>query len=155
MRSKTLVIWGAAALVLAVGVVLLMRPAAGTGVEEASPDRIAALVAEGVRVIDVRTPGEYETSHIPGAENVPVDVVRTEALGWDRAEPIVIYCTTGARSAEVVRFLAAEGFERVHHFTAGLVAWGGELERGSEVAAMPPGETPTDMPVMYEFYTDW
>lgn len=155
MSAKRLIVWVPVALVAAVGLVLLFAPAGGPGVEEVSPGRIAQLIGEGVRVIDVRTPGEFDTSHLPGAENVPMNTLAQEASAWDRSEPVIIYCTTGARSSSAVRLLADQGFEQVYHFTDGIIAWEGELERGVEVAEMPPDVAPSGTPVMYEFFTDW
>lgn len=154
MDAKKVLLWGGVAVAVMVGAVLLMRPASG-GVQNVSPDSAAALVAEGVRVIDVRTPGEYELSHVPGAENVPMDALAADSAGWDRGEPLLVYCTTGARSAQAVTYLEAQGFETIHHLEAGIVAWEGDLEQGTQVAPMPPDVTPGAAPVMYEFSTDW
>ncbi len=156
MDSKKLLIWGGIAVVALAALFLIMRPAGGgAGAENVSASRAAELAAAGVRVIDVRTPGEFETSHVPGAENVPMDALSTEAAGWDPAEPLLIYCATGARSAQAVQYLEAQGFETIYHLDAGLVAWEGELEKGTQVAPMPPDAVPAGTPVMYEFFTDW
>ena len=154
MDYRRALIWGGVAIAVIVGGVLLMSPA-DEGVENVTPSRAGELVAEGVRVIDVRTPGEFELSHRPGAENVPMDSLGASASEWDRAEPILIYCTTGARSAHAVSYLEAQGFETVYHLAAGIIAWDGDLERGSEIAPMPADVTPGAAPVMYEFSTDW
>lgn len=156
MDGKKLLIWGGIAVIAVAGLFLIMRPAGGgAGVENVSASRAAELAGEGVRVIDVRTPGEFDTSHVPGAENVPMDVLASEAAGWDASEPLLVYCTTGARSAQAVQYLEAQGFETIYHLDAGLVAWEGELEQGAEVAPMPTDVAPTGTPVMYEFFTDW
>jgi rhodanese-related sulfurtransferase len=155
MDTKKLLIWGGVALVAVAGLVLLMRPADGAAGGNISPDRAAELAAEGVRVIDVRTPGEYETSHIPGAELVPMSELVSAAASWDTSEPLLVYCTTGARSTQAVQYLESQGFETIYHLNAGIIAWEGDLERGSEVAPMPADVTPTATPVMYEFFTDW
>ncbi|MFU8890590.1 MAG: rhodanese-like domain-containing protein [Anaerosomatales bacterium] len=154
MDAKKILLWAVVALVIIVGAVFLMRPASG-GVQNVTPDRAAELVADGVRVVDVRTPGEYDLSHIPGAENVPMDVLASEASAWDPGEPLLVYCTTGARSAQAVTYLEAQGFETIYHLDAGIVTWSGDLEKGSEIAEMPADVKPGDSPVMYEFSTDW
>jgi rhodanese-related sulfurtransferase len=94
-------------------------------------------------------------SHVPGAENVPMDALASQAAGWDRSEPLLVYCTTGARSSQAVQYLQAQGFETIYHLDAGLVAWEGQLERGTEVAPMPDGVSTAGTPVMYEFFTHW
>ena len=155
MDTRKALVWGAVALVAVAGIFLIMRPAGGGGVENVSPARAAELVGASVRVVDVRTAGEYETSHIPGAENVPMDQLATAASGWDRSEPLLVYCTTGARSNQAVQYLESQGFETVYHLAAGIIAWEGELSRGTQVAPMPPDIEPAGTPVMYEFFTDW
>lgn len=154
MDTKKLLIWGGVALAAIIGLVLLLQPAAG-GVQDVSPDRAAELVADGVRVIDVRTPSEYQMSHIAGAENVPMDSLSSAVAAWDPSEPVLIYCTTGARSLQVVQYLEGAGIETVYHLAAGIIAWEGDTEGGSEIAPMPAEATPTGTPVMYEFFTDW
>lgn len=154
MDTKKLLIWGGVAAVAIVALVMVLRPAGG-GVQDVSPQRAAEIVAEGVRVIDVRTPGEFEASSIPGAENVPMDQLAAVAAGWDHSEPLLVYCTTGARSTQAVQYLESQGFKTVYHLADGIIAYEGDLERGSEVASMPDDVQPTATPVMYEFYTDW
>jgi rhodanese-related sulfurtransferase len=155
MDTKKLLIWGGVALVAVAGLFLLMRPVDSAAGGNISPDRAAELAAEGVRVIDVRTPGEYETSHLPGAELVPMSELVSAAASWDTSEPLLVYCTTGARSTQAVQYLESQGFETVYHMNDGIIAWEGDLEQGSEVAPMPADVTPTATPVMYEFFTDW
>lgn len=154
MDRKKALIWGIAAVAAVIGIALLFQPAGG-GVRDVSPARSAELIDEGIRVIDVRTPAEFELSHMPGAQNVPMDELGAAAAGWDTSEPLLVYCTTGARSTFAVQYLDEQGFETVYHFVAGIVAWDGELERGSEVAPMPADVKPPGSPVMYEFSTDW
>ncbi|MDY0087458.1 MAG: rhodanese-like domain-containing protein [Coriobacteriia bacterium] len=154
MDTKKMLIWGAVAVVAVIALVMLLRPA-GSGVKDVSPERAAQIVADGVRVIDVRTQAEYEMGAIPGAENVPMDQLAAASANWDPAEPLLIYCTTGARSTQAVHYLEQQGFKTVYHLAAGLVAWQGDLEHGSEVAPMPAEGEPTNTPVMYEFFTDW
>jgi len=84
-----------------------------------------------------------------------MDQLATAISGWDRSEPLLVYCTTGARSNQAVQYLESQGFETIYHLNAGIIAWEGDLERGSEVAPMPADVTPTSTPVMYEFFTDW
>jgi rhodanese-related sulfurtransferase len=171
MDGKNIAIWVVvAAAIVAVGF-LILRPATGsTGVVNVDAQEAEELVADGVRTIDVRTPGEYDTARIPGAENVPVQAVEAASASWDPSEPILIYCATGSRSAGVVDYLAEQGFETIYHLDAGVVTWQGEIEKGVATAgttsdaqdsATAPAEAETQtadettaIPVMYEFYTD-
>lgn len=77
-------------------------------------------------LVDVREPGEREVVVIPGAVAVPLGEVRArgaEALA-DAADgiPVLVHCKTGARSAEAVERLRADGVDAVD-VTGGVLAW--------------------------------
>lgn len=90
-------------------------------------------------VIDVRTPGEYASGHIPGALNIPLDRldhalpdIRSAA---DRGEVLVV-CASGARSGSACRMLAENGL-RTATLSGGTGAWtaaGHDLDRPQESA---------------------
>ena len=116
------------------------------------------LQAEGARIIDVRTEAEYGAGYIPGSENVPMMGLSRAAASWDPAEPIVLYCATGSRSAEAAQILRSLGFERVYDLPAGIIAWDGEITQpgvASSGTTAPPPSAASGTPVLYEFYTDW
>ncbi|MCG6870546.1 MAG: rhodanese-like domain-containing protein [Gammaproteobacteria bacterium] len=72
------------------------------------------LLAEGARLVDVRTPEEYYSGALDGALNLPLENL-TGAHGLlDKASPIVLYCGTGQRSDAARRLLQEAGFARVH-----------------------------------------
>lgn len=77
-------------------------------------DPILEMIKGGAKVIDVRSPEEFEDEHFPDAINIPVNVIqtRTAELG-DKAAPIVVYCASGSRSAFAARILAQAGFKKV------------------------------------------
>jgi rhodanese-related sulfurtransferase len=155
MDGKKVAIWIGVAIALVLVGFLVFRPAGDTGVIDVDAQRMQELVDEGVRVVDVRTEGEYQAGHIPGAELVGMNEIQAAAQGWNTSEPIAIYCATGSRSIDVVNYLAEQGFETVYHYASGIVTWEGEIERGAAVATADPVETETSgIPVMYEFYTD-
>ncbi len=56
----------------------------------------------GPRVLDVRTPGEFRTVHIPGSYNVPLDTLREHRaeLLTHLDEDVVLVCRSGARAAQ-------------------------------------------------------
>jgi len=150
-RSKWIAV--AAAVVLLLGAAVVFG---GTGDRGGVVDnaQLRELVAEGVRLVDVRTEGEFEAGHIPGAENVPVDRITDAAGAWDPSAPIALYCATGGRSADAASALASLGFETVYDLGGGIAQWDGEVEGGPQrVVALEP--VASGLPVMYEFYTDW
>jgi len=89
-------------------------------------DTLRALLAadEPPRVLDVRTPAEFETSHIPGASNLPLEAVREHrAAVSDHADDVVLVCRSGARATQAGESLAAVGASRVRVLDGGMVAW--------------------------------
>ena len=103
----------------------------------------------------MRSGGEYEAGHVPGAENVPIDQFASASAGWDKSAPLLVYCATGARSSEAVKILQEAGFKTIYHFDQGLQAWTGQLDTANTASAPSTAPKPTARPIMYEFYTDW
>ena len=71
-------------------------------------------LAEGAKVVDVRTPGEFGGGHYPGAVNIPLDKLsnKMKKLG-SKDSSIVVYCASGSRSRVAVSRLRAAGFKDV------------------------------------------
>lgn len=64
------------------------------------------LVNKGAIIIDVRTPGEYATGHIPGSINIPLDQLPGEVSGIQKKYPVVITCCrSGNRSGLAKQYL--------------------------------------------------
>lgn len=130
----------------------LFRPAGGTGIVNVDAAGVTQAISGGARVIDVRSPGEYQLGHLPGAVNVPIDQFQSQAQSLDRGLTYVVYCATGARSASAVDIMKGLGFTSVKHFASGIQAWPGELEKGEATSSQT---IPTSgKPVFVEFYTD-
>lgn len=72
------------------------------------------LLAQGARLVDVRSPAEYASGHLEGALNIPLGELpgRIGEIGAP-TEPVVVYCRSGARSAMAARVLQGRGFARV------------------------------------------
>lgn len=81
------------------------------------------LVARGAILLDVRTPEEFGSEHVPGALNVPLQelTARLHELG-SKERPLVVYCRSGRRSAEATRLLREAGFRHVHDMGA-MLEW--------------------------------
>lgn len=76
-------------------------------------------------VLDVRTPAEFASGHVPGAVNVPVDEVaqRIAALAPSRERDIVVYCEKGPRARQAQATLEQAGFADVYHLEGDMSAW--------------------------------
>jgi rhodanese-related sulfurtransferase len=88
------------------------------------------------RVIDVRTPGEFDAVHIAGAYNVPLDLLREhrDEIRAHLDEDVVLVCQSGQRAAEAEDALRSAGLSNVHILDGGIGAWqtsGLEVNRGS------------------------
>jgi NADPH-dependent 2,4-dienoyl-CoA reductase/sulfur reductase-like enzyme/rhodanese-related sulfurtransferase len=79
---------------------------------------------EGKRVVllDVRNLNEYETSHVRGALNIPVDELRFRLDEVPREALILVHCRSGFRSHLALRILKENGWKNVRNITGGYVA---------------------------------
>lgn len=66
--------------------------------------------AGGELVLDVRMTGEFAAGNIPGAVNIPVDVLRERLGELNREQPIIVYCQVGMRGYIATRILLQNGF---------------------------------------------
>ncbi|MGW3104261.1 rhodanese-like domain-containing protein [Streptomyces sp. NPDC001100] len=92
---------------------------------------------EGPRLLDVRTPGEFRTAHIPGSYNVPLNTLREHRgeLLHHLDEDVILICRSGARAAQAEQALAEAGLPNLRVLDGGVMAWktaGGPLTRGPE-----------------------
>ena len=107
-----------------------------------SPDRIDAPTVrdwlrdpDAVTVIDVRSPAEYESAHIAGSYNVPLNLLGEHAdqLAARLDRNVVLVCQSGTRAADAQQRLAGVGAENLHVLAGGVPAYaaaGGEVIRG-------------------------
>lgn len=104
-----------------------------------TPAALQHLVDNGKapRLLDVRTPGEFRTSHIPGAYNVPLDTLREHRSELRRHldEDVVLICRSGARASQAEQALAEVGLPNLRVLDGGMMAWeaaGAPVNRGAE-----------------------
>ncbi len=97
----------------------------------------ARLDGDPPRVLDVRTPAEFETAHIPGAYNVPLDLLREHRRELVRHidEDVVLVCRSGARAAQAEQALGQVGLPGLRVLEGGMVSWqqtDGPVNRGRQ-----------------------
>ncbi len=75
--------------------------------------------------VDVRESDEWDEGHLPGAVHVARGFLesRIERAAPDRAQPIVIYCQSGARSVFATKSLQELGYENVVSLAGGYTDW--------------------------------
>ena len=79
-------------------------------------------------ILDVRTPLEYEMSHITGAVNVSVqdESFQDMVVALDPSKTYIVHCTrnpAGGRSSRALETLQGLGFKHLYSLEGGYVAW--------------------------------
>lgn len=83
-------------------------------------------------LVDVRTSGEFASGHIPGAVNIPLNVLEQRLIDLPHSKPVIVVCQTGNRSINGAKILMRAGFHDVYNFVGGTSSWqrqGFDLER--------------------------
>lgn len=73
-------------------------------------------------LIDVRTPSEFDSGHIAGAVNIPLDQLENRLAEIPQSQDVVIYCRSGNRSAQAANILASEGYSSIYDL-GGTIQW--------------------------------
>ncbi|MGI9124212.1 MAG: rhodanese-like domain-containing protein [Mycobacterium sp.] len=89
------------------------------------------------RVLDVRTPGEFETAHIAGSYNVPLDLLKEhrDEIRSHLEDHVVLVCQSGQRASQAEGALRDAGLGNVHILDGGIGAWqagGFAVNRGAQ-----------------------
>ena len=88
-----------------------------------------------IRILDVRTGGEFETVHIPGSYNVPLDTLGEHVRDLAAVDhPVVLVCQSGGRATQAHRKLVSAGKDTLHILEGGMASWeasGGDVVRGN------------------------
>ncbi len=99
-------------------------------------------------ILDVRTPAEFEVSHLIEARRVaPEAALNPSELPGDHQRDIVVYCSTGERSAPFARRLQRAGYQSVFVLDGAIVRWANEgrpMTNGRKlVTQVHPGDSKT------------
>ena len=83
----------------------------------------------GSVLIDVRTEDEFDSGHIPGSINIPLDSLESvyDEIS-DEETPIFVYCRSGSRSEQAKYMLAEMGYGNVTNI-GGIQDWTGSVEK--------------------------
>jgi len=76
-------------------------------------------------VVDVRSQGEYDRDHVPGAVHIPFYSIGSglHALGYLKKDPIVLYCEHGPRSGISGFSLYLSGYKNVYSLEGNMKGW--------------------------------
>jgi phage shock protein E len=109
--------------------------APATGQHVAASDFSNAMKAPGTVVLDVRTPAEFASGHLPAALNLDIEDPGFAAgiAALDKKGTYAVYCRSGNRSGTALQDMTAAGFTHVYDLEGGIGAWqemGGPMATG-------------------------
>jgi rhodanese-related sulfurtransferase len=93
---------------------------------QVSAEQLHQLLSEdrnGLQVVDVRRPLEWQGGSVAGARNKPLDKLTSLLGDLDRSQPVAVYCKGGYRSSIAASLLERAGFQQVLNLTGGFDAW--------------------------------
>jgi glyoxylase-like metal-dependent hydrolase (beta-lactamase superfamily II)/rhodanese-related sulfurtransferase len=93
-------------------------------IETVSAEEFANILAgnPNIHVLDVRRKSEYDSEHIIGAQNFPLDYINQNMAEVDRNKTYYIHCAGGYRSMIAASILKARGFENLINVNGGFAA---------------------------------
>lgn len=67
-------------------------------------------------IVDVRSPLEFESEHIPGTQNIPLEEIPSRVAEFKSlGKPLVLYCRSCNRSGMGVSILKQNGVTEVYN----------------------------------------
>ena len=80
-----------------------------------SLEKARSHLRKGALLVDVRSTAEFKAHHLPGAMNVPLDILHSSAQGYlpDKKQVLLLHCHSGTRSAVACRVLKQMGYSGV------------------------------------------
>lgn len=97
----------------------------GSGAQKISPQdyqtKFGANSAKHL-LLDVRTPEEFASGHIAGAQNIAIDTLAQHLGEVPKDQPVIVYCHSGNRSARAAQILQSAGYAQIYDL-GGVVQW--------------------------------
>lgn len=88
-----------------------------------TPDELADIMKKKeVNILDVRKKSEYQSEHVEGAENAPLDFINDSMLQVDKNKTYYVHCASGYRSVVFCSILKARGYENLVDVSGGFKA---------------------------------
>jgi rhodanese-related sulfurtransferase len=83
------------------------------------------IVESGVVILDVRTPGEFMTGSIHGAQNIDFESGSFESQieTLDKEGIYAVYCRSGNRSGQAAKIMYDAGFQNIFNLDGGVIDW--------------------------------
>ncbi len=82
-------------------------------------------------VLDIRTPGEFNSGHIPTSINIDykAENFELEIKKLDRSKPYLMHCRSGRRSTAALDTFRKHRFDHIIHIDDGILGWNKELTK--------------------------
>lgn len=74
---------------------------------------LKTVISEGAFLVDVRTPGEFNSGHVKGSVNIPLDSIPNQLAKFKNKKNIIVFCRSGMRSSQAKNILTQNGFTNV------------------------------------------
>jgi len=97
--------------------------------ESIDSSQVAELLRKkGLKVLDVRTPGEWKMGNIAGSVNIDITSSDfADKVGkLNKSVPYLIYCRSGVKSMSAARYMSKLGFEEMYNLKGGYIAYSGK-----------------------------
>lgn len=83
---------------------------------------------DGVFILDVRQPEEYQICKIEGSKLIPLAELPQRMGELTKDREIIVHCKSGMRSAKAAKFLRDSGFVNVRNLKGGILAWAQRID---------------------------
>lgn len=100
-------------------------------IKEIDVQELMGQAKEHYRLIDIRSPMEVMQGKIPGSEHIPMNELPMAIQSLAGELPVVLYCRSGARSAQACMYLNSQGLDNILNLRGGIIAW---AQSGQEIA---------------------
>jgi rhodanese-related sulfurtransferase len=87
-----------------------------------SVDQVPTPLPEGLTVLDVREPIEWQHGHVEGSVHVPMMDIPERVGDLPTEGQVLVVCKVGGRSAQVVQYLQQHGID-AFNLDGGLLEW--------------------------------
>jgi rhodanese-related sulfurtransferase len=93
-----------------------------TDIAEIEVAAVAAALADGALLLDVREPEEWEAGHAPDARHIPLGLLPERLTDFEGSGPVVVVCRSGGRSALATEWLQTAGIDAAN-LVGGMQEW--------------------------------
>jgi rhodanese-related sulfurtransferase len=98
--------------------------------QDVSADSAYAIIQRNIDnpdfvILDVRTPGEFDSGHIENATllDFRTDDFQAKLETLDQSKTYLVHCRSGGRSSKALKAMQTLGFQRVYHIKEGMLEW--------------------------------